>query len=593
MEFLKNVLSSCLGAFLAFLLLIVFLTIFFSALISSVSEDKMVTVKDNSVLHLKLDAEFVEMAADNPFEGLPVVGGGARRIGLLQLRDAIQHAKNDPNISGIYVEVRHPTSFFPTLEEIRNSLLDFRESGKWVVAYSEVMSEAAYYLCTAADDIYLNPHGELEFNGLTAQFVAFKKLFDKLEINPQIFRVGEFKSAVEPFMREDMSEENRLQLQALLGAIFDHMLQEISKARNIDVNALREMANTMPVRSASEALQAGLIDTVYYQDQFNRQLRKRLEIDEDDEISLISYNKYRKSYAPMNSANSASKNEIAVIVAEGTIMPGNGEQSELVIGAEAFVEEIAKVRKDDDVKAIVVRINSPGGEFISSDRIWREVALAAEVKPVIASMSDYAASGGYYIAMACDTIVAYPNTVTGSIGIFGVLFDLSDFLDHKLGITFDEVKTSEYGDLYTVTRPLTQAEKRFIQNDLEAHYSTFIRKAAAGRDMEDADILRVAGGRVWAGNQAQELKLVDVLGGFEDAVRIAAEKAGVEDDYKLRFYPKQKTFIEQLMEDLEENARTGALRSELGEEYKLYERWKNVEQYQGIQARMPFELIVE
>lgn len=592
MEFLRNILSSCLGALLAFVLFFLLLIVFFSALISSVSDDKTVAINNNSVLHLKLDAEFVEQAAENPFESLPIVGGGAKRIGLLQLKDAIQHAKEDPKISGIYLEVRYPAAFYSTLDEIRNSLIDFRESGKWVLAYSEVMSEGAYYLATAADEIYLNPQGEIEFNGLTAQFVSFKKLLDKLEINPQVFRVGEFKSAVEPFLRENMSEENRLQLQELIGSIYTNMLVKISEARNIEVQKLSSLANEMPTRSAAEAVTAGLIDTVYYQDQFNALLKRKLEIGEDDKISLVTYNKYRKSFAPLNSQNSGSKNEVAVIVAEGTIMPGNENQSELVIGAEDFVKEIARVRRDDDVRAIVVRVNSPGGEFRSSDMIWREIALAAERKPVIASMGDYAASGGYYIAMACDTIVAQPTTVTGSIGIFGVLFDLSSFLDHKLGITFDEVRTGEYGDLYTVSRSLNQAERNFIQNDLERHYATFIHKAALGRGVSDEDILKVAGGRVWTGVQAQEQKLVDVLGGIDDAIRIAVEKAGIADDYKTRFYPRQKSFMEQLVEGLEEETRTNAIRTELGESYVLYERWKNVQEYHGVQARMP-EFVIE
>lgn len=592
MEFLRNILSSCLGALLAFLLFFLLMIVFFSALIGSVSEDKTVAINNNSVLHLKLDAEFVEQAPENPFESLPVIGGGAKRIGLLQLKDAIQYAKDDPKISGIYLDLRYPAAFYSTLDEIRTSLIDFRESGKWVLAYSETMSEGAYYLATAADEIYLNPQGEIEFNGLTAQFVSFKKLLDKLEINPQVFRVGEFKSAVEPFLRENMSEENRLQLQELISSIYSHMLVEISEARNLDVRKLSLLANEMPTRSASEAMAAGLIDTVYYQDQFDALLKRKLEVGEDDKISLVTYNKYRKSFAPRNSRNSSSKNEIAVIVAEGTIMPGNEDQSELVIGADKFVKEIARVRKDNDVKAIVIRVNSPGGEFRSSDMIWREVELAAREKPVIASMGDYAASGGYYIAMACDTIVAQPSTVTGSIGIFGVLFDLSSFLDHKLGITFDEVRTGDYGDLYTVSRALNQAERNFIQKDLERHYATFVHKAALGRDVADDDILKVAGGRVWTGVQAKEHKLVDILGGIDDAIKIAAEKAGVADNYKVRFYPRQKSFVEQLVEGMEEEVKINTIKSELGENYNVYERWKNVQQYHGVQARMP-EFVVE
>lgn len=589
MDFLKNILSSCLGALLAMIAVTILSFIFISVLVAGLSEDKAVTIKDNSVLHLKLDAEFVERVPDDPLAELPVFGTGAKRIGLLQLKEAINHAKDDPKIEGIYLDVSQPMAFYPTLEEIRTTLLDFKESGKWVLAYTEAMSEGAYYLSTAADEIYLNPNGDLEFNGLTAQFVSFKKLLDKLEINPQVFRVGEFKSAVEPFLRENMSDENRLQLQALVNSIYDHMLQVISEARKIDKAKLKDLSDNMSIRNAQNAVDAGLVDRLFYEDEFRAELRERLGLGEDEKIGLVEYLKYRKSYQ----ASGSSKNEIAVIVAEGTIMPGGQEQSEAVIGADAFVEEIAKARKDDDVKAIVLRVNSPGGEFRSSDMIWREVKLASQVKPVIASMGDYAASGGYYISMACDTIVAQPNTVTGSIGIFGIMFDLSDFFDEKLGVTFDEVRTGKYGEMYTVTRPLTEAEKDFWQRALNDHYDTFITKAAEGRDVAKDDILAVAGGRVWTGVQAQERKLVDVLGGFDDAVRIAAEKAGIADDYKLRFYPKQKTFLEQLLEGFEENAKADALKAELGEKYKLYERWKNVQHYQGAQARMPFELVIE
>jgi protease-4 len=506
-------------------------------------------------------------------------------VGLLQLKEALAHAKSDDKIKGIYLEASYPMTGFSTLEEIRESLIDFRKSGKWVVAYNEVMSEGAYYLSSAADQVYLYPEGEIEFNGLTAEIGFFKKLLDKLEIKPQVFRVGEFKSAVEPFLLEKMSDENRLQLTQLLNSIYDHVLTRVSESRNIPKERLQELSNNMMVRNAAVALESKLVDSLLYKDEFDKMLKHRLALHNDQEIKFIKYNKYRKSFSTYKS----SKNEIAVIVAEGTIVPGNNE-SEEVIAADVFVEEIRKAREDKDIKAIVLRVNSPGGEFRASDMIWREVGLAKKVKPVIASMSDYAASGGYYLSMGCDTIVAQPNTITGSIGIFGMMFDMSNFFGNKLGITFDEVKTGKYGEMYTVTRPLTEAERNFWQKNLEDHYETFTGKAAEGRHVGIDAIKKVASGRVWSGAQAKEQKLVDVLGGFNDAVKIAAEKANIASDYKVRYYPRQKPFLEHLMSRLEENAKAGALKSQLGEFEVWYNQLKKIETYQGAQARMPFEL---
>ncbi len=586
MSFGKAFLSSCLGALVALIVFCVLGFFFFVTLLSGLSEKDKVVVENNSVLHLNLDAEFSELEEDNPFEGFPVVGGGAQRIGLLQLKQAIAKAKTDENIKGIYMEVSYPMTGFATLEEIRESILDFRKSGKWVVAYNEVMSETAYYLASAADKVYLHPEGEVEFNGLTAEVGFYKKMFDKLEVKPQVFRVGEFKSAVEPFLYEEMSKENRLQLTELLTSIYDHLLTRVSESRNIPKARLKELADNMLVRNAAVALENKLVDGLLYNDELQAELRGRLGVKEKEKIGFIKYNKYRKSYSTYKS----SKNEIAVIVAEGAIMPGRNEQSEQIIGADTFVEEIRKARLDDDIKAIVLRVNSPGGEFRSSDMIWREVELAKKSKPVIASMADYAASGGYYVAMGCDTIVAQPHTITGSIGIFGVMFDLSDFLGNKLGITFDEVKTGQYGEMFTVTRPLTDAEKRFWQTNLEDHYDLFTRKAAEGRDAQQEEIKKVASGRVWTGTQAKERKLVDVLGGFDDAVKIAADKAGIAEDYKIRFYPQQRPFFEQLINQFEENAKADVISSEAGELKVWYEQMKKMKTYQGAQARMPFEL---
>ena len=586
MSFGKAFFSSCLGALTALILFGILSFVFFSFMIAGLASEKEVLVKENSILHLKLDAQISELEVDNPFEGLPVPGGDERRIGLLQLKEAIEHAKTDDKIKGIYIDVSYPMAGFSTIEEIRSALIDFRESGKWVYAYSEVMSEGGYYLASAADKVFLNPEGEIEFNGLTAEVGFFKKMFDKLDIKPEVFRVGEFKSAVEPFLLEKMSPENRLQLTELVNSIYDHVLKRISESRNVPVEKLEEISDKMLIRNAQVALESKLIDELLYKDQFDSLLMNKMGVDETKELNFIKYSKYRKSF----STYQAGKNEIAVIVAEGTIMPGDEDASQQVIAADTYVEAIRKAREDDDIKAIVLRVNSPGGEFRSSDMIWREVQLAKKVKPVIASMGDYAASGGYYLSMGCDTIVAQPHTITGSIGIFGMMFDMSGFLGNKLGITFDEVKTGEFGEMYTFTRPLTEAEKNYWQRNLNDHYETFTSKAAEGRGVAADAIKKVASGRVWTGTQAKSNGLVDVLGSFDDAVKIAANKAGVGDDYKVRYYPRQKPFFEQILTQLEENSKAGTLKAELGELYPWYIQLKKIQTYQGEQARLPFEL---
>jgi signal peptide peptidase SppA, 67K type len=582
MSFLRSLLA-CLLALVIFSLIVFFV---FLGIIGGLASEKEVVVANNSVLHLKLDGPITEMQREDALAGLPIPGVASGSVGLLQLKQAIAKAKEDDKIKGIFLDCSYTQSGFSTIEEIRQSLIDFRQSGKWVVAYNTTFSEGAYYLATAADQIYMHPEGDLEFNGLTIEVSFYKRLFDKLEIRPQIFRVGEFKSAVEPFMLEKMSPENELQLTELANAINNVMLQKISEARKIDIAKLREISDNMQVRNARIAKELGLIDELYYDDEFRANLSQRLDVKSEEDIKLVKYGKYRKSYSTF----SKSQNEIAVLVADGTIMPGEDQGQDQVIAGESFVKEIRKARKNDKVKAIVIRINSPGGEFRASDMMWREIQLASQAKPVIASMSDYAASGGYYMAMACDTIVAQPHTITGSIGIFGMMFDMSSFLGNKLGITFDEVRTGKYGDMYTITRPLTEGERNYWQRNLDEHYDTFTRKAAEGRNMPQSELLKVASGRVWTGAQAKERNLVDIVGGFEDAVRVAAEAAGVADDYRVKYFPQPKTFLEQWLERTEEQATAKAMQKQLGEFYHYYESLQKVKTFQGEQARMPFEL---
>lgn len=584
MNFLRNFFASLL-ALVVFSGLIVVLFIGIAAAIGS---DQKVTIKENSVLQLKLDGRITELHEEDPFGDLPLPGNESGKVGLLQLKRAISHAKSDGKIKGIALEVGNVQGGFATIEEIRASLIDFRESGKWVVAYNEVFSEGAYYLATAADKIYIHPEGDVEFNGLAIEVAFFKRLLDKLEIKPQVFRVGEFKSAVEPFLLEQMSPESELQLTELATDLNKHMLAEISEQRKIEVGKLKNISDSMLVRNARAAKDFGLVDELFYDDQYQDDLRQRIGLDTKDDISFVSFEKYHKSVP----AQKYTSNEIAVIVADGTIVPGESNGDDDVIAGESFVKEIRKAAESDKVKAIVVRINSPGGEFRASDMIWRAVVQAKKKKPVIASMSDYAASGGYYIAMGCDTIVAQPSTITGSIGIFAMLPDMSGFFGDKIGVTFDQVKTGNYGELYTVTRPLTDAEKRFFQNSLEEAYGTFTSKAAEGRDIPVEEILKVAGGRVWTGDDAEGIKLVDVQGGFYDAVNIAAQKAGV-DEYHLRYYPKPKNFFEEWFSKQEEDAMARSLKAELGDLYPLYLQYQRVKNYQGMQARFPFEVKIQ
>jgi protease-4 len=438
MNFLKAFLTSCLGTLVAFVVLIAGIMLIFS-----MSGGDEIIVHDNSVLRLELDAQIIETEKEDPFAGLPIFGPATPKpIGLAQLRQTIANAKTDAKIKGILLTVSYPLAGYSVIEEIRKAIIDFRSEGKWVVAYSEVMTEPAYYLASAADKVYLNPEGEMEFNGLAIEISFFKRLFDKLEIKPEIFRVGEYKSAVEPFMLEKMSDANRLQLTEMIESIYDHVLTGISESRNIPKEKLNEISDKMFVRNASLAVEHGLVDSLMYQDQVERELKRRLSVDADKDIEFIKYNKYKKSFSTYKD----SKNEIAVIVAEGTILPGKGDRGQEVIGSESFSKEIRKARENDKVKAIVVRINSPGGSSLASDVMWREITLTTKVKPVIASMSDYAASGGYYMAMGCDTIVAQPHTITGSIGVFSVLYDASGFLNNKIGITSQELKTGEIGE---------------------------------------------------------------------------------------------------------------------------------------------------
>lgn len=575
-KFFSSLLATIIGLLL-FSVVALFITIGIFSYIAS-SEDQ-VEVKDKSVLTIDFSKPILEREKNDPFSEFTNLSGESG-IGLIEIRKALKAAKEDEKIQGVYLKLPYIMAGYASAEELRNAIIDFKTSGKFVVAYSSYYSEGAYYLATAADKIFMIPeYGMVELNGLSANRMFFKKTLDKLEIEPLIFRVGTYKSAVEPFIREDMSEASREQTESYLNAINDHMIEGIAEGRGLSQERVKEISDKMRAKNAKDALNLKLVDNLFYVDEVNSYLKDELGVEEDDKINFISHSKYVKSL----STDEISKNKVAVIVASGEIVGGSSDSDK--ISGERFAKEIRKARLNDKVKAIVLRINSPGGSALASDIMWREVSMASKVKPVIASMSDVCASGGYYMAMGCDTIVAQPTTITGSIGIFGMMFNVGKMMENKLGVTFDQVNTGEFSDLGNITRPMTDAEKQIVQNMIEEGYETFTSKAAEGRHMSIDDLKAVASGRVWSGIEAKEHGLVDIFGGLEDAIEIAANAAGVADDYRVAYYPYQKTVLEELMSSMEDDVETRIAKMSTGDLYPVYKKYQELQSYTGIQAR--------
>lgn len=584
-QFLKYVLATIVGlilfSFVGFLMLLGLGAAFSSS-------DTKTSVAAKSVLKLNLDKPIEERSSDNPFGDFGPIRTTGDAIGLIELKQALKDAKEDKNIEGIYLQAESPMAGWASLEEIRNALIDFKASKKFVYAYAEGMSEKGYYLASVADKIYLAPTGELEWNGLEAELSFFKGTLDKLGLKPEIFRVGEFKSAVEPFIREDMSEPNRRQVTSFLNSINDHMLVRVAQSRALRVDSLKRYADNLTIQTAQDALRTKLVTNVGYQDELEAVIRKQLGLDEKKKINYVSLSKYEDSGKKGSDSEGSGSNRIAVIVASGDIH--SGKSSDNTIGSETIVEELRKARQDDKVKAIVLRVNSGGGSALASDVMYREVELAKKAKPVIGSMSDYAASGGYYMLMGCDKIVAEPNTITGSIGVFSLLFNTETFFKDKLGITYDRVKTNTNADFPTATHEMTPFQKQAMQRATERIYGEFTGKAAAGRKLPVDSIRAIAGGRVWTGTQGKSIGLVDQLGGLDDAIKLAAQSAKLkEGDYRLKYQPRKKEFFEQLMNSFSGDEES-KVQAQLGELAPYVTYLKKLKMMQGIQMRLPFEI---
>ena len=577
MAFLRNLLATILGliifSFLGFFMII--------GLAASASSDEVPTVKNNSILYFPMTGILEERAMEDPF--INAFSNGPSSQSLLDIIAAINYAKSDEKIEGIYIEPRYLAGDYAGLKEIRDALIDFKKSGKFIYAYGEYVSESDFYVASVADSLFVNPTGAIEFNGLNVNVTFFKGMFDKLDIKPEVFRVGEFKSYVEPYIRKDLSEENRFQYEELLNSLYGTYLSNVSQSLEVGEDKLSNISKNMEVSLPQDAEALGLIHKVGYEDELKTVMKDKIGQSEGSKLRTIKMNKYIQA---ISNQSNYSNNRIAVIVAEGDITMGGDEG---IVG-EVFAEEIRKARNNSKVKAIVMRVNSGGGSMTASDQIWRELMLTKDEKPIIASMGGAAASGGYYIAMPADQIVAQPNTITGSIGIFGMWFNFGDFLRNKIGITHDVVKTGEYSDLYTATRPLTDAERAIIQRGVNEGYETFTQKAADARGVSQVELKKIAGGRVWTGEQALENGLIDKLGSFNDAVELAAEAAGIEDDYSISYYPKEKPFIEEILEKM--NAKIQITLFGVDTD-PLMESIEELNKHKGLQARLPGNIEVK
>lgn len=585
-SFFKYLLATIVGVLLSFLLIFLIMMGIAGSMVSSA--DKAVEVKDNSILYMDLKNEIVDRASSNPFETLDLATFEPQKnLGLNEILKAIAKAKDDPRIKGILLEFDVVNAGAATTGEIREALREFKESGKFVVSYSDTYSQKAYYLASVADSIYLNPEGMVEWLGLRSEIMFYKKALEKLDVEPQIIRHGKFKSAVEPFMSEKMSPENREQTLTYLSSIWGSWVDEISKSRNIAVAELNRLADNMEVYDGKSCMKSKLVDSLIYKDQLLEKLKAFTGIPENRNLNTVTLEKYFK--VPPVQKTAFSKNKIAVIYAQGEI--GMGDGSNTAIGSEGLSKAIRQARRDSTIKAIVFRINSPGGSALASEVIWREVELAGQAKPLVVSMGDVAASGGYYIASPATTILASPTTITGSIGVFGLFFNLQKTLDKKLGINVDVVKTNAHSDFFSMFRPMTAEEKAVGQRFVEQTYQTFIGHVSQGRGIPVERVDEIGQGRVWSGANAKEIKLVDDFGGLTAAIKLAAEKANL-DTYRLVELPKQKSPFEELLKGFTTEAKAMLVKDDLGKGYKYYNRVMQMVENQGVQARIPYDVQV-
>ena len=579
-EFFKSLLASILGC--SIVLGICFL-IFFIVL-AAMSAKESYALKDNTVLTLKLEGILSErIEEENPLLAM-LNQNSEPQIGLDDIISSIKKAKENDKIKGIYINAGAFSASSASLKEMRDQLVDFKESGKFIVAYSDVYTQGCYYLSSVADKLIMNPEGHLDLHGLSASPMFYKGLLDKIGIEMQIFKVGTFKSAVEPFMLDKMSDANREQVSSYIGDMWSTITSEISASRNISVEKLNVITDSLALFKKSEVcVQDGLVDTLMYETGVREYLKTLLTgVEKAKDVRLASV----KDMTTVPFENkSKSKDIIAILYAEGSITDGSGTDG---ITSKRFVKELEKLKDNDKVKAVVFRVNSPGGSAYASEQIWKAVTDLKEKKPVVVSMGDYAASGGYYISCNASKIIAQPNTLTGSIGIFG-MFPNVEGLTKKVGLTFDNVKTNKLADFGDLTRPMRDDEKAILQNYIERGYDLFLTRCSDGRGIDKNSLDSIAQGRVWTGNQALKIGLVDELGGIDKAIEEAAKLANLED-YSLNSFPKKRDFFESFLSDQKEELTTRAMKEYLGSDYQLFKTIKEIKEQDFIQARMPYDI---
>jgi len=554
-----------------------------SMMVSSVGTKTETVTASNSVLMINLDHEITEKTEANPFEGLDVPGfASTRSLGLNDIVSRIKAAKTDSNIKGIYLNVSGTGTGFATMKTIREALLDFKTSDKFIIAYSDVMSQKGYYINSVADEVYLHPQGSLDFRGLASSVMFFKEGLDKLGIDMQVLKVGTYKSAVEPFIMNSMSEANKEQVSSYLNSIYNTFLTDISNTKKISQDSLKNIANGYLIREPEDAKKYGFVTDLLYKDQVIAKIKEKIGVDEKKDISSVSLIDYKNKA----NAGEAGGDRVAVLYAYGEIVDGEGMEGQ--IGGDKLSRELRDLRKDDKVKAIVLRVNSPGGSALASESIWREVDLAKKVKPVVVSMGDYAASGGYYISAAADSIFADPATLTGSIGVFGLIPSFQKLFNEKLGIHFEAVKTAKFADMdVDMDRPLSEEEKGIIQGGVNKIYQVFLKRVADGRKIDVAQVDSIGQGRVWTGEQAVKLKLVDRIGTLDQAIAAAAKKANLEN-YRISEYPRAKDPFESIWSTSKDKIKLWLLEDELGDYAKYLSEMKRISQQSGIQARIPY-----
>ncbi|MGP8217783.1 MAG: signal peptide peptidase SppA [Bacteroidia bacterium] len=586
-NFFASLFGALIGILLAFFITIIIIIGIVSNAVKSVKEEKPV-IAASSVLEIKLNHVIKERTTEKTFNFR--LDDNERifseNSGLNDIIADIRHAATDSHIKGIFLDLSTMPAGIATVETIRSALMKFKESKKFVIAYSPAYSQKSYYLASVADEVYLYPEGELYLKGLSAQVMFYKKALEKLGIQMQVFRHGRFKSYVEPYILDKMSPDNRLQTRMLLTSVWDRILGEVGASRDIQVASINQMADSLAIRSAEQAKSHKLVDNLLYPDQVLDKIKAKLGLTESQNIPFIGLDDYRETFY----TDRYSSPKIAVIYAAGEISQGNGDDES--IGSARLSRTIREARLDPDVKAIVLRVNSPGGSALAADIIWREVELAKKAKPVIVSMGDLAASGGYYISCAANVIVAEPTTITGSIGVFGMLPNAQELMNDKLGITVDTVSTNTHAAGGSVFYPLQSDEEAVLQGSIEDIYHTFLSRVADGRNLTTAQVDSIAQGRVWSGMQARKIGLTDTLGDMNLAIRIAAQKANISI-YSVEELPTLVSPFRKLLNYFSGEMESKALKEELGELYEPVQQISKTIKMTGVQARMPYELIIE